>query len=295
MHVPPVSQASFREPARRRGRGSASHLASARDARPTGDQASCREPARRRGRGSASHLASARDARPTGDQASCREPARRRGRGSASHLASARDARRTGEPGFLPRANSTTRETHLPARCRRRSRSPFLRCRHADLTPSDTFPAVPRVASLAMAPVRNPVSSVGGAHVRALSAHGNATRGVSRGGHLPARCRRRSRSPFLRCRHADLTPSDTFPAVPRVASLAMAPVRKPVSSVGGAHVRALSAHGNATRGVSRGGHLPARCRRRSRSPLLRRRHADPTPPDAFPGCAALRVPRDGSL
>ena len=58
---------------------------------------------------------------------------------------------------------------------------------------------------------------------------------------------------------------------------------------------APSAHGNATRGVSRGGHLPARCRRRSRSPWLRGRHADPTPPNAFPACAARRVARDGSL
>jgi hypothetical protein len=45
--------------------------------------------------------------------------------------------------------------------------------------------------------------------------------------------------------------------------------------------------------VFRGGHLPARWRRRSRSPCLRCRHADPTPPDAFP-CCARRVARDGS-
>ncbi len=169
---------------------------------------------------------SRRGAEPDRDnsrQASFREPARRRGRGSASHLAIC-DSRPAGETGFLPRASSTTRETHLPARCRRRSKSPL-------------FAMATRIPRLPM----------------------------------------------------------RFRAAPSVASLAMARSRKPVSPAATARVRSLSAHGNATCGVSRGEHLPARCRRRSRSPLLRRRHADPTPPDAFPCYAARRVARDGSL
>ena len=52
-------------------------------------------------------------------------PARRRGRGSASHLAPS-DRCRAGETRLLPRTSSTTRETHLSATCRRRSRSPFF-------------------------------------------------------------------------------------------------------------------------------------------------------------------------
>ncbi len=153
-----------------------------------GRHTSLREPARRRGRGSALRLAERWSAKakryenaPVGAFS---------GEGSASHFAR-RGARSTGETRFLPRASSTTRETHLPAKCRRRSRSPFRRCRHADLTPPDAFPAAPRVASLAMARFRKPVSPVDRARVQSLSAHGNATCGVSRGrlrgGHLPAR------------------------------------------------------------------------------------------------------------
>ena len=70
----------------------------------------------------------------------CGQVRRRKG-GSASHLASSVAPLPAGETGLLPRASSTTRETHLPARCRRRSKSPCLRCRHADLTPPDAFPA----------------------------------------------------------------------------------------------------------------------------------------------------------
>jgi hypothetical protein len=66
--------------------------------------------------------------------------------------------RHAGETGFLPQTSSTTRETHLPARCRRRSRSPFFAA-------ATRIPRLPmrfrlrrEVASLAMVCFRKPVS-----------------------------------------------------------------------------------------------------------------------------------------
>ena len=125
-------------------------------------------------------------------------PARRRGRGSASHLAQVSLALSSCGTGLLQRTSSTTRETHLSAMCRRRSRSPCLRTGHADRTPSDAFPAARCVASLAMVRRSKPVSTSSTRPIMAAKCawkrHGVT---LSRGGHLSATCRRRSRSPFF--------------------------------------------------------------------------------------------------
>ena len=130
-HVMPVRRASFREPARRRGRGSALRLAERWSAKPKRYENA-----------------------PVGAFSA---------EGSASHLRHD-ELSSAGETGFLPRTSSTTRETHLPARYRRRSRNPLLRCRHADPTPPDAFPAARCVASLAMVRFRKPVSTADRTH-----------------------------------------------------------------------------------------------------------------------------------
>ena len=70
-------------------------------------------------------------------------------RGSASHLARSVSSRR--RPAEVParEPGSTMRETHLSARCHRRSKSGACAPGPRPLTPSDAFPATPCVASLA--------------------------------------------------------------------------------------------------------------------------------------------------
>src|SRR5688572_14851794 len=92
--------------------------------------------------------------------------------GSASHTVHI-NCVQAGGTYLLPRASSTTRETRLPATCRRRSRSRGLRTNHADRTPLDAFPAAQYVASLAMARVTRYIPPVCLRPFDALSAHGN--------------------------------------------------------------------------------------------------------------------------
>jgi len=94
--------------------------------------------------------------------------------GSASHLARTNNVQ-LGGTHLLPRASSTTRETHLSAKCRRRSGSHRLRTNHADRRPLDAFPATQYVASLAMARVTRCVPPACMHPFYTLSAHGNVS------------------------------------------------------------------------------------------------------------------------
>jgi hypothetical protein len=163
----------------------------------------------------------------TAKQDCFREPARRRGRGSASHLAPT-PFTQAGEAGLLPRTSSTTRETHLSARGRRRSRS-------------GVFAPGPRISRL---PMRFRVRSTSRCSRWSASASPPPQPERTPQGAKCAwqrhtwRCPRRASlgdvSPtveesLLRSGPADLTPSDAFPGTEYVASLAMVRFSNPAS------------------------------------------------------------------
>ena len=231
--------------------------------------------------------------------------------GSASHLAPCRSSS-SGRDTPAEATSSTTRETHLSADCRRRSRSPFF-------APATRISRLPMRFRLRGASRRSRWSPQHACLARsfvcgtALSAYGNVTRDVSRGGHLSADCRRRSRrgkkrkgkpnrdengalteravsirysfslqfsriardgSPQQACPTRDRFSFACINAEPpsrrdREGFLGLVSASRRHGDEKGSLARqeagqALSAHGNVTRDVSRGGHLSAACRRRSR-------------------------------
>ena len=105
--------------------------------------------------------------------------------------------RETAKPACFREPSSTTRETHLPARCRRRSKSRYF-------APATRIPRLPMRFRLRRASRRSRWFT-SASLLRRLEIHvvtpevrmETSPRDVSRRGHLPARCRQRSKSRFF--------------------------------------------------------------------------------------------------